>query len=155
MKLLQNIANAERDSPPNQRELELFWFEMDSWRLLDSRLVSAIVHIVNEVQGMDAVGARTDFLKKMVVMENMANGVRNCLTHVIGSMVRTMIGSNNEQIVLEDIVSDVQGLAYQEYRELLEGCGCDECNSVVDFDDNYRRYVLNNVLHVRFYKQES
>ena len=42
--LVQALGKAVRDEPPNQRELELFWEDMDLWGNLDARVVTAPAH---------------------------------------------------------------------------------------------------------------
>ena len=132
----------------------LFWFEMDYWERLDARVAAALVQVWNDASSVLHHPREEKFLRKLLEFDNMTNGVRNCVAHFMGSMVREAVGRSSEQLALEAIVSDLQSLAYKDYIKLLESCSCSTCTEVIEFDTRYERYEAKVIIFVFFKRRQ-
>ena len=145
--MIQDLCKARKDQQPESTELELFWELMDSWEVLDRRLVIALKDMQNDWLESRVDWRTTEFIKLILLYHSNNNGVTNCLHHILGSMVKHAVKKNGENDedgsaqetfeALEDRLKDNQ---YLEYALILKNCDCELCASVLQFDDRYDRY---------------
>ena len=141
--LVQALGKAVRDEPPNQRELELFWEDMDLWGNLDARVVTALVQVWNDISKHPGNHRRQPFLRQLIHLQALSNGVKNCVEHFTGAMVGQAYRDSkddNVQTTLETMQLDLQSLRHSEYTETLRSCACTSCSAVLEFDERYERY---------------
>ena len=150
--LIQALAGAGRDEPANDKELELFWNDMDAWGKLDSRLVDALARIWNDhTTSASGHTLRDDLTCQLLKLDALSNGVRNCIAHLMGSLLAFKFNNSDEtniQVMLENTELNLKRMRHDEYLDYLRKCGCKSCDAVVSFDENYERYCCKKKFRI-------
>jgi len=142
VKLIQEFSDASKDTEPNSKELHMFWVVMNNWSTLDPDLVYALRHWWHKL----AANEKASLEEKLFLLIQSPNGVTNCLHHLAGNLLyqslkeREMLDDSTS--FFEDVEEKFQELHYAKYVAALRACGCEECNSVLEFDENYERYNI-------------
>jgi hypothetical protein len=140
VRLIQDFAEAEKDNAPNSRELDTFWRIMNDWNTLDRDLVEALQNwwcklTLDDEQSIE---------EKLLLVTASPNGVSNCLHHLAGNLLyehgKKVQKLDETTVLFEELEEKFKELHYAKYVEALQSCCCDECESVLDFDDAYVRY---------------
>ena len=144
--MIQDLCKTRKDNAPKSTEIDLFWELMDSWEILDKRLVVTQNQMKNNWTETLSDWRDEKFIKQMLAYHSTYNGITNCLHHMIGCMVKHVVGKNKKandndsaRSTYEELEDLIKIYQYGEYDDVLAKCGCDLCKSVRAFDDRYER----------------
>ncbi|CAB4020649.1 Hypothetical predicted protein [Paramuricea clavata] len=144
--MIQDLCKTRKDNAPKSTEIDLFWVMMNSWKILDKRLVVALSQMKNDWTETLSDWRDEKFIKQMLAYHSTCDGITNCLHHMIGCMVKHAVeknekanGDDSAQSTYEDLEDLIIIYQYGEYEDVLAKCGCDLCKRVLAFDDRYER----------------
>lgn len=143
IKLFQNISGVQADDEPSDKELELFHYDMQHWSLLEPDMVDVLRAYWKRLHTLNKDPKDMAFLKTIVQLHNMCNGISNCTSHMTGFLVRRTSTEENTTVqqVTEEITANFKRLRHNSYLEILARCECSECDDVIKFDNRYVLFV--------------
>ena len=94
--MIQDLCKTRKDNAPKSTEIDLFWELMDSWEILEKRLVVTQNQMKNDWTETLSDWRDEKFIKQMLAYHSTYNGITNCLHHMIGCMVKHVVGKNKK-----------------------------------------------------------
>ncbi len=141
VRIIQDFAHAVKESAPNSREIELFWWVMhNDWVRLERSWQDCLTDLWREI----CDDTEHSLIDNILLLSQLPNGITNCTNHFIGNLLyseahkQDRLGNTTD--FFEELQQNFSDKHYEQCIQVLRSCSCPDCESVILFDERYERY---------------